>query len=139
MECDDSPMTLGRWEDLNADILLKIFECFANISDSSSAIRKVSGSAVCKEWRSTLCDPRLWNKLDFSTMKSHFIKTPDKPYVYVCSRSEMTPTRVLKISLSLSKIYNMHAHAGQQFVVHHVHEEQKRPRVHEVAVRMKKG
>ncbi|XP_050155140.1 F-box/LRR-repeat protein At3g48880-like [Malus sylvestris] len=105
MSCDNSRMTLGRWEDLNADILWKILDCFDDTSesdDSSSAIGKVNCSAVCKKWRSTLCDPRLWNTLDLSTMKSHFIKTPDKPYVYVCSRSEMALSRALKISLSLS-------------------------------------
>ncbi|XP_048421612.1 F-box/LRR-repeat protein At3g48880-like [Pyrus x bretschneideri] len=106
MACDNSPMTLGRWEDLSADILWKILDCFDDTSesdDSSSAKGKVNCSAVCKKWRSTLCDPRLWNTLDLSTMKSHFIKTLDKPYVYVCSRSEMALNRALKISLSLSQ------------------------------------
>ncbi|KAB2596658.1 F-box/LRR-repeat protein [Pyrus ussuriensis x Pyrus communis] len=118
---DDGGFPVRKWEDLDTDILVKIFQsfdifgltsgiahvyCFDDTSesdDSSSAIGKVNCSAVCKKWRSTLCDPRLWNTLDLSTMKSHFIKTLDKPYVYVCSRSEMALSRALKISLSLSQ------------------------------------
>ncbi|KAL6291483.1 hypothetical protein ACE6H2_008993 [Prunus campanulata] len=101
MEWEDGK-TLGRWEDLSTDILWKIFESFNDVSDLSSAVEKVHCSAVCSAWRSVLCDPHHWHTLDLSMIKHNFVKTKDKPYVYVCSHSDLTLSRVLKVSLSLS-------------------------------------
>ncbi|XP_061997308.1 F-box/LRR-repeat protein At3g48880-like [Rosa rugosa] len=103
MEDGDSLVTLRRWEDLNTDILRKIFGTFDYITDASAAIAQVRCSAVCIAWRSILCDPQLWSTLDLSWLKSNFIKIHQEPYVYVDSRSEEQLSRVLKVSLSLSR------------------------------------
>ncbi|XP_004308097.1 PREDICTED: F-box/LRR-repeat protein At3g48880-like [Fragaria vesca subsp. vesca] len=103
MEEGDSLLTLRRWDDLNSDILRKIFGSFDYISDATSAIAQVRCSAVCIAWRSILCDPQLWDVLDLSWLKSNFIKIHQEPYVYVDSRSDETLSRVLKVSLSLSR------------------------------------
>jgi len=103
MEEGDSLLTLRKWDDLNSDILRKIFGSFDYINDATSAISQVRCSAVCIGWRSILCDSQLWNVLDLSWLKSNFIKIHQEPYVYVDSRSDETLSRVLKVSLSLSR------------------------------------
>lgn len=85
-----------KWEDLDNDILMKIFQTF-DIFELTSGIGR-----VCSSWRYAVCDPLLWKTLDLSMLKSNFIKIPLEPYVYVDGRSDRTLTRVLKISLSLS-------------------------------------
>lgn len=86
-----------RWEDMDTDILVKIFQSF-------DIFELISGIAhVCSAWRLACCDPLLWKTLDLSMMKSNFIKIPFEPYVYVDNRSDKTLTRVLRISLSLSR------------------------------------
>ncbi|KAL9992860.1 putative F-box domain, leucine-rich repeat domain superfamily, F-box-like domain superfamily [Helianthus debilis subsp. tardiflorus] len=86
-----------KWEDMDIDILVKIFQTF-DIFELTSGIAR-----VCSTWRYAACDPLLWGTLDLSMLKSNFIKIPLEPYVYVDERSDKTLTRVLKISLNLSR------------------------------------
>ncbi|KAI4347533.1 hypothetical protein L6164_008340 [Bauhinia variegata] len=86
-----------RWEDMDIDILVKIFHMF-DIFELTSGI-----ALVCSTWRMACSDPFLWKTLDLSMLKSNFIKIPLEPYVYVDERSDKTLTRLLKISLSLSR------------------------------------
>ncbi|XP_073306364.1 F-box/LRR-repeat protein At3g48880-like [Primulina huaijiensis] len=94
---DDEHSSLRSWEDMNHDILVKIFQNL-DIFDLISGIGQ-----VCSTWRLAACDPLLWRNLDLSMLKSNFIKIPLQPYVYVDGRSDKTLTRVLKISLNLSR------------------------------------
>ncbi|XP_075484863.1 F-box/LRR-repeat protein At3g48880-like isoform X1 [Primulina tabacum] len=94
---DDELSSLRTWEDMNHDILVKIFRTL-DIFDLISGIGQ-----VCSMWRLAACDPLLWRNLDLSMLKSNFIKIPLEPYVYVDGRSDKTLTRVLKISLNLSR------------------------------------
>ncbi|KAE8726987.1 F-box/LRR-repeat protein [Hibiscus syriacus] len=86
-----------RWEDLDTDILVKIFQCL-DIDQLTSGI-----AHVCSSWRMACCDPLLWKTLDLSVMRSNFINIPVEPYVFVDDRSEEKLTRLLKTSLSLSQ------------------------------------
>ncbi|XP_031280204.1 F-box/LRR-repeat protein At3g48880-like [Pistacia vera] len=91
--------TVRRWEDLDTDILVKIFMSF-------DVFQLTFGIAhVCNSWRSACCDPLLWKTLDLSVLRSNFIKIPLEPYVYVDECSDKTLTCLLKISLSLSRGY----------------------------------
>lgn len=94
---EDSYSTIRRWEDLDIDILVKIFQLL-DIFELTSGI-----AHVCSAWRMACCDPLLWKTLDLSMLKSNFIKIPLEPFVYVDGRSDTTLTRLLKISLSLSR------------------------------------
>ncbi|XP_068315940.1 F-box/LRR-repeat protein At3g48880-like isoform X2 [Pyrus communis] len=96
-EMEDGGFPVRKWEDLNIDILVRIFQSF-DIFELTSGI-----AHVCSAWRLACCDPLLWKKLDLSMLKSNFIKIPLEPYVYVDGRSDKTLTRILKTSLSLSK------------------------------------
>lgn len=94
---EDSDYTMKSWKDLDTDILVKIFQSF-------DIFELISGIAhVCSAWRMACCDPLLWKTLDLSMLKSNFIKIPLEPYVYVDGRSDRELSRVLKISLSLSR------------------------------------
>lgn len=94
---EDGELDVRRWEDLDIDILVKIFQTF-DIVQLTSGIGQ-----VCSTWRLAACDPLLWKMLDLSMLKSNFIKIPLEPYVYVDGRSDRTLTRVLKIALNLSR------------------------------------
>ncbi|XVF09857.1 hypothetical protein REPUB_Repub07fG0133100 [Reevesia pubescens] len=94
---EESDHVARRWEDLDTDILVKIFQSF-DVFELTSGIAR-----VCRSWRMAFCDPLLWKTLDLSMMKSNFIKIPLEPYVYVDARSDKTLTHLLKISLSLSQ------------------------------------
>ncbi|XVF50807.1 hypothetical protein PTKIN_Ptkin04bG0133000 [Pterospermum kingtungense] len=94
---EESAYVSRRWEDLDTDILVKIFQSF-DIFQLTSGI-----AHVCSSWRMACCDPLLWKTLDLSVIRSNFIKIPLEPYVYVDARSDKTLTRLLKISLSLSR------------------------------------
>ena len=94
---EESHSVARRWEDLDTDILVKIFQSF-DIFQLTSGI-----AHVCSSWRMACCDPLLWKTLDLSMMRSNFIKIPLEPYVYVGARSDKTLTHLLKISLSLSQ------------------------------------
>lgn len=88
-----------RWEKLDADILVRIFKKYFSRHELMT-----SGVAhVCGGWRVACCDPILWNTLDLSHMKSAFIEIPVAPYVFVGTRSDQEVTRILKLSMSLSK------------------------------------
>ncbi|XP_047958575.1 F-box/LRR-repeat protein At3g48880 [Salvia hispanica] len=88
---------IRRWEDMDIDILVKIFQRM-NIYELTSGV-----AHVCHTWRMAACDPLLWKTLDLTLLKSNFIKIPLEPYVYVDGRSDKTFTRVLKIALNLSR------------------------------------
>ncbi|KAI4351766.1 hypothetical protein L6164_006088 [Bauhinia variegata] len=88
---------IRRWEDMDIDILVKIFQML-DIFELTCGI-----AHVCSAWRMACCDPLLWKTLDLSMLKSNFIKIPLEPFVYVDGRSDKTLTRLLKISLSLSR------------------------------------
>ncbi|XVE58557.1 hypothetical protein DITRI_Ditri04bG0178800 [Diplodiscus trichospermus] len=94
---EENAYVARRWEDLDTDILVKIFLSF-DIFQLTSGI-----AHVCSSWRRACCDPLLWKTLDFSLMRSNYIKIPLEPYVYVDAPSDKTLTRLLKISLSLSR------------------------------------
>lgn len=94
---EESDRVARRWEDLDIDILVKIFQSF-DIIELTSGI-----ATVCTSWRMACCDPLLWRTLDLSMMKSNFIKIPLEPYVYVDARSDKTLNHLLKTSLSLSQ------------------------------------
>ncbi|KAJ7969981.1 F-box/LRR-repeat protein [Quillaja saponaria] len=96
MEDGDS-IVRRSWEDMDTDILVKIFQLF-DIFELTSGI-----AHVCSAWRLASCDPLLWKVLDLSMLKSNFIKIPLEPFVYVDGRSDRTLTRLLKTSLSLSR------------------------------------
>lgn len=96
-EMEGEEYDMRKWEDLDIDILVRIFQSF-NIFELTSGIAR-----VCSTWRLACCDPILWKTLDLSMMKSNFIKIPLEPYVYVDGRSDETLTRILKISLNLSR------------------------------------
>ncbi|KAG8390308.1 hypothetical protein BUALT_Bualt01G0070100 [Buddleja alternifolia] len=93
---EDTHSCLRRWEDMDNDILVKIFQNL-DIFELTSGV-----AHVCSTWRLAACDPLLWKTLDLSLLKSNFIKIPLEPYVYVDGRSDKTFTRVLKIALNLS-------------------------------------
>ncbi|KAJ8771494.1 hypothetical protein K2173_026671 [Erythroxylum novogranatense] len=95
---EDRSALTRRWEDLDNDMLVKIFQSFSIIDLISGKI-----AHVCSGWRRACCDPLLWKTLDLSKQKSNFIKIPLDPYVYVDGRSDKELTRVLKISLNLSQ------------------------------------
>nr|KYP74887.1 F-box/LRR-repeat protein At3g48880 family [Cajanus cajan] len=95
---EDNDSNIRRWEDLDIDILVKIFQLL-DIFQLTSGI-----SRVCSAWRMACCDPLLWRTLDLSLLRSNFIKIPLEPFVYVDGRSDRTLTRILKISLGLSRL-----------------------------------
>ncbi|CAN0902734.1 F-box/LRR-repeat protein At3g48880 [Linum grandiflorum] len=94
---DESGSLVRRWEDLDTDILVKIFQSF-DIFELTSGL-----AHVCSSWRMACSDPLLWKTLDLSIMKSNFIKIPLEPYVYVDGRSDKKLTRLLRISLNLGQ------------------------------------
>lgn len=94
---EEGEPVLRRWEDLDIDVLVKIFQSF-DIFELTSGIPQ-----VCSTWRLACCDPLLWRTLNLSNLKSNFIKIPLEPYVYVDGRSDKTLTRILKLALNLSR------------------------------------
>ncbi|KAE8722067.1 F-box/LRR-repeat protein [Hibiscus syriacus] len=94
---EESVRVSRRWEDLDTDILVKIFRCL-DINQLTSGV-----AHVCSSWRMACCDPLLWKTLDLSAMRSNFIRIVSEPYVYVDVCSEKKLTRLLKTSLSLSQ------------------------------------
>lgn len=94
---EDPHASSRRWEDMDIDILVRIFEKL-NIIELTSGV-----GHVCRTWRMAACDPLLWKTLDMSLLKSNFIKIPLEPYVYVDMRSDKRFMQVLKVALSLSR------------------------------------
>lgn len=97
-QMDERRATVNRrWDDMEIDILVRIFE-------SLGMHELISGVAhVCRGWRLACCDPLLWKTLDLSIVESNFIKIPTEPFVYVDARSDRVLNRVLKIALNLSR------------------------------------
>nr|AKT94873.1 F-box family protein 3 [Populus tomentosa] len=96
-EMEEGGTVTRRWEEMDIVILVKIFQ-------SLTVFELTSGIAhVCSAWRLAACDPWLWKTLDLSMLESNFIKIPLEPCVYVHGHSDKTLTRILKISLSLSR------------------------------------
>ncbi|WMV08152.1 hypothetical protein MTR67_001537 [Solanum verrucosum] len=75
MEEGNSPVRI--WEDLNTDMLVKIFQSF-DIFQLISVIPQ-----VCHAWQSACSDQCPWKTLDLSIMKSNFIRVSIPPYMYV--------------------------------------------------------
>ncbi|XP_031107097.1 F-box/LRR-repeat protein At3g48880 [Ipomoea triloba] len=94
---EDREYSERKWEDMDIDVLVKIFQSF-DIFQLTSGIGQ-----VCSAWRLACCDPILWKTLDISMIKSNFIKIPLEPYVYVGDQSDKTLTRLLKIALNRSR------------------------------------
>ncbi|XP_030448911.1 F-box/LRR-repeat protein At3g48880 [Syzygium oleosum] len=94
---EESGATMRKWEDLDTDILVQIFQTF-DIFELTSGI-----AHVCSAWRMACCDPLLWKTLDLSALESNFIRIPLEPYVYVHCQSDKEVTRLLKIALDLSR------------------------------------
>ena len=86
-----------NWQEMDEDLLWVIVKYF-NASELCWGFPQ-----VCTSWRSVSCDPNLWKTLDLSMVRSNFIKTSAEPYVYVDRPSDKALTRVLKLSLSLSR------------------------------------
>ncbi|XP_010255463.1 PREDICTED: F-box/LRR-repeat protein At3g48880 isoform X2 [Nelumbo nucifera] len=93
---EDGESTERRWEDMEIDIMVKIFKSF-NIIELTSGI-----SRVCSSWRLACCDPQLWRTLDLGLLKSNFIKIPSSPYVWVSDSSDKKLMQILKVALGLS-------------------------------------
>jgi len=94
---EESGAAIRKWEDLDTDILVKIFQTF-DIFELTSRI-----AHVCSAWRMACCDPLLWKTLDLSALDSNFIRIPHEPYVYVHGQSDKEVTQLLKIALNLSQ------------------------------------
>uniref|UniRef100_M1DTG3 F-box family protein n=2 Tax=Solanum tuberosum TaxID=4113 RepID=M1DTG3_SOLTU len=94
MEEGTSPVRI--WEDLNIDMLVKIFQSF-DLFQLISVIPQ-----VCHAWQSACSDQHLWKTLDLSIMKSNFIRVSIPPYIYVDTPSREKLNRILKICLILS-------------------------------------
>ncbi|KAF6133937.1 hypothetical protein GIB67_040701 [Kingdonia uniflora] len=94
---ENSNATIRRWEDMELDILVKIFMSF-DIYELTSGV-----SRVCSSWRLACCDPILWKTLDLGLLRSNFIKIPSPPYVWVDAPSDKRLMQLLKIALGLSR------------------------------------
>ncbi|XP_015169129.1 F-box/LRR-repeat protein At3g48880-like [Solanum tuberosum] len=70
-----------RWEDLNIDMLVKIFQSF-DLFQLISVIPQVFPA-----WQSTCSDQRRWKTLDLSIMQSNFIRVSISPQLtYIAKR-----------------------------------------------------
>ncbi|XP_043699209.1 F-box/LRR-repeat protein At3g48880-like [Telopea speciosissima] len=93
----DEDSSERRWEDMELDILVRIFKTF-NIIELTSGI-----SRVCSTWRLACSEPMLWKTLDLGLLKSNYIKIPAAPYVWVSDSSDKRLMRLLKVALGLSR------------------------------------
>lgn len=84
-----------RWDDIEADVLLKIFK-------ELNMIELSPVSQVCRSWRLACSDPLLWSTLDLGLLKSNFIQTRASPYVWVDDRSDRKLTNLLRLAMGLS-------------------------------------
>jgi hypothetical protein len=95
-------MGVTIWElllkNLNNDVLVEIFKHF-DIFESTSAVGR-----FVEAWEKASKDQPLYQTLDFSMLKSDFIKTPIlKPYVWVSSHSDTALYNFLLLALDLSQ------------------------------------
>ncbi|KAG9441077.1 hypothetical protein H6P81_016931 [Aristolochia fimbriata] len=96
LKMEDSDPSAKRWEDMQIDLLVKIFQ-------QLTVPELVSGiSQVCSTWRLACMDPILWKNLDLGQWKSNYIKIPSSPYIWVADESTKELTRVLRIAVDLS-------------------------------------
>ncbi|XP_066386873.1 F-box/LRR-repeat protein At3g48880-like isoform X2 [Miscanthus floridulus] len=84
-----------RWEDMDTDVLVKIFKEL-NLVELSPV------SQVCRLWRSACSDPLIWGTLDFGLLKSNFIQTRASPYIWVDDRSDKRLARILRVAMAIS-------------------------------------
>jgi hypothetical protein len=82
-------------KNLNGDILVEIFQHCDDIFESTSAISKfIEAWGKFQELRETL---------DFSMLKSNFIKSRSEPFVWVNSRCDNILYNLLFVALNLSQ------------------------------------
>ncbi|KAL1226213.1 F-box/LRR-repeat protein [Cardamine amara subsp. amara] len=93
----DCKKLVKRWENMDSDILLKIFQNHFNIDELTSGL-----AHVCSGWRAVCCDPVLWDTVNLIPHKSIPFKD-NVNYVFVELRSDEDLTRMLKVSMNLSK------------------------------------
>nr|GEX22842.1 hypothetical protein [Tanacetum cinerariifolium] len=86
-----------KWEDMDNDILVKIFQTIDIVEMSPEM------GQVCRSWRDAASDPIMWRTLDLSMMKSYYIRMPSYPYIFVGPESDKLLTKVLKNALILSR------------------------------------
>ncbi|XP_045789304.1 F-box/LRR-repeat protein At3g48880-like isoform X1 [Trifolium pratense] len=84
-------------KNLNSDILGNIFKRI-DIFESNLAV-----SRFTEAWKKASNDEPVWQTLDFSMLKSDFVKTLTKPYVWVHSRSDASLSNLLFVALNLSQ------------------------------------
>ncbi|CAL9108646.1 unnamed protein product [Musa textilis] len=84
-----------RWEDMDTDVLVKIFK-------ELNMIQLAPVSRVCRSWRMACSDPFIWNTLDLGHLQSNFIQTTAPPYIWVDERSDRRLTRILRMAMALS-------------------------------------
>ncbi|KAG0484362.1 hypothetical protein HPP92_008441 [Vanilla planifolia] len=83
-----------RWEEMETDVLVKIFKELNMIEMAPVAL-------VCHAWRSACSDALLWNTLDLGLLKSNFIQTRALPYIWVDDRSDRRLMKILKLQCPL--------------------------------------
>ena len=85
-----------RWEDMETDVLVKIFK-------ELNVVELAPVSQVCRLWRSACADPLLWNALDLGLLKSNFIQTRASPFIWVDERSDRKLSKLLRLAMALSR------------------------------------
>ncbi|XP_068640014.1 F-box/LRR-repeat protein At3g48880-like [Aristolochia californica] len=93
---EESDPSVKRWEDMQIDLLVKVFQKLT-VTELISGI-----SQVCSSWRLACMDPILWKTLDLGQWKSNYIKVHSSPYIWVANESNKELTRVLRIAVGLS-------------------------------------
>ncbi|XP_043698105.1 F-box/LRR-repeat protein At3g48880-like [Telopea speciosissima] len=107
-----------RWEEMEIDILVRIFKTF-NIIELTSGI-----SRVCSTWRLACSDPMLWKTLDLGLLRSNYIKIPAAPFVWVSDSSDKRLMRLLKVALGLSRgsltclIFHFHLYLKDEHLIY---------------------
>ncbi|XP_020094256.1 F-box/LRR-repeat protein At3g48880 [Ananas comosus] len=85
-----------RWEDMETDVLVKIFK-------QLNMIELGPVSQVCRSWCLACSDPLIWNALDFGLLKSNFIQTRASPYIWVDDWSDRRLTQLLRVAMGISR------------------------------------
>ncbi|CAL5356112.1 unnamed protein product [Camellia sinensis] len=84
-----------KWEDMQYDLLLKIFKGF-NQMDLIFII-----SRVCQSWRLVCSDPTLWQTLDLRVLSDYF-DVPSRPFAWIDSYSCVRLRIILRNAFALS-------------------------------------
>lgn len=82
-------------ENFNVDVLVEIIKHVGIFETTLVVCRFV------KAWK--IASNNQWQTLDFSMLKSDFVKTSNKPFVWVHSRSENTLYNLLFVAMELSQ------------------------------------